>query len=89
VCYVFLFCDYFFQFYLLYGQICCDIFLTWFQIFHTPEGTLSTEQGVYVAESVSAKNTKQAKGRFRMYDDEDDVVHFNFFFFIAPFMIFS
>ncbi|XP_052734790.1 protein ILITYHIA [Vigna angularis] len=45
------------------------------QIFHTPEGTLSTEQGVYVAESVSAKNTKQAKGRFRMYDDEDEVDH--------------
>ncbi|CAJ1961186.1 unnamed protein product [Sphenostylis stenocarpa] len=43
------------------------------QIFHTPEGMLSTEQGVYVAESVSAKNTKQAKGRFRMYDDEDGV----------------
>ncbi|KAG4928965.1 hypothetical protein JHK85_055451 [Glycine max] len=41
------------------------------QIFHTPEGMLFTEQGVYVAESVTAKNTKQAKGRFRMYDDED------------------
>ncbi|TKY61324.1 Translational activator GCN1 [Spatholobus suberectus] len=45
------------------------------QIFHTPEGILSTEQGVYVAESVTAKNTKQAKGRFRMYDDEDGVDH--------------
>ncbi|KAK7332811.1 hypothetical protein VNO80_29566 [Phaseolus coccineus] len=45
------------------------------QIFHTPEGMLSTELGVYVAESVSAKNTKQAKGRFRMYDDEDDMDH--------------
>ncbi|KAK7397369.1 hypothetical protein VNO78_18538 [Psophocarpus tetragonolobus] len=45
------------------------------QIFHTPEGMLSTEQGVYVAESVAAKNTKQAKGRFRMYDDEDGVDH--------------
>ncbi|KAF7805246.1 protein ILITYHIA [Senna tora] len=41
------------------------------RIFHTPEGILSTEQGVYVAESVAAKNTKQAKGRFRMYDDQD------------------
>ncbi|KAJ1414656.1 TOG domain [Sesbania bispinosa] len=45
------------------------------QIFNTPEGMLSTEQGVYVAESVAAKNTKQAKGRFRMYDDEDDLDH--------------
>ncbi|XP_027348848.1 protein ILITYHIA isoform X2 [Abrus precatorius] len=44
------------------------------QIFHTPEGMLSTEQGVYVAESVTAKNTKQAKGRFRMYE-EDDMDH--------------
>ncbi|KAL2345847.1 hypothetical protein Fmac_007132 [Flemingia macrophylla] len=45
------------------------------QIFRTPEGMLSTEQGVYVAEAVTAKNTKQAKGRFRMYDDEDGVDH--------------
>jgi len=44
---------------------------------------LSTELGVYVAESVCAKNTKQAKGRFRMYDDEDDMVHFNFFLFLC------
>ncbi|KAE9616079.1 putative translational activator Gcn1 [Lupinus albus] len=45
------------------------------QIFHTPEGILSTEQGVYVAESVAVKNTKQAKGRFRMYDVEDGLEH--------------
>ncbi|KAJ1413831.1 Armadillo-type fold [Sesbania bispinosa] len=48
---------------------------SWVVIFNTPEGMLSTEQGVYVAESVAAKNTKQAKGRFRMYDDEDDLDH--------------
>lgn len=53
---------------------------TWFQIFHTPEGMLSTEQGVYIAESVTAKNTKQAKGRFRMYDDENGLVHLIFFY---------
>lgn len=35
---------------------------------------LSNEQGVYVAETVPTKNMKQAKGRFRMYDDEDDTV---------------
>lgn len=45
-----------------------------FQIFRTPDGMLSSEQGVYVAESVAAKNTKQAKGRFRMYEDQDDMV---------------
>ncbi|GLT74735.1 hypothetical protein SLA2020_465160 [Shorea laevis] len=31
------------------------------QIFRTPEGILSTEQGVYIAESIGAKNGKQAK----------------------------
>ncbi|XP_058216318.1 protein ILITYHIA isoform X2 [Rhododendron vialii] len=41
------------------------------QIFRTPEGMLSSEQGVYVAESVASKNTKQAKGRFRVYDDQE------------------
>ncbi|KAL4637781.1 hypothetical protein ACB092_03G100700 [Castanea dentata] len=42
-------------------------------VFHTPEGVLSNEQGVYVAESITAKNTKQAKGRFRMYEDQNDM----------------
>lgn len=35
---------------------------------------LSSEQGVYIAESVAAKNMKQAKGRFRVYEDDDDGV---------------
>ncbi|KAI3459061.1 hypothetical protein Pfo_015724 [Paulownia fortunei] len=43
------------------------------QIFRTPEGMLSTEQGVYVAESVVPKNVRQAKGRFRVYDNDDSV----------------
>ncbi|KAG6388178.1 hypothetical protein SASPL_153377 [Salvia splendens] len=43
------------------------------QIFRTPEGVLSTEQGVYIAESVASKNVKQAKGRFRIYDKDDDL----------------
>lgn len=51
-----------------------------FQIFHTPEGLLSSEQGVYIAESVAAKNMKQAKGRFRMYEDLDDTVSNSFFY---------
>ncbi|XP_057962817.1 protein ILITYHIA [Malania oleifera] len=45
------------------------------QIFHTPDGMLSSEQGVYVAESVAPKNTKQAKGRFRVYEEQDELNH--------------
>ncbi|PKA55682.1 hypothetical protein AXF42_Ash011974 [Apostasia shenzhenica] len=41
------------------------------KIFYTPKGMLSTEQGVYVAETVVTKNIKLAKGRYRLYDDED------------------
>uniref|UniRef100_A0A0E0D5U2 TOG domain-containing protein n=1 Tax=Oryza meridionalis TaxID=40149 RepID=A0A0E0D5U2_9ORYZ len=41
------------------------------KILYTPEGQLSTEQGIYVAEAVASKNTKLAKGRFRAYDDQD------------------
>ncbi|XP_008796399.2 protein ILITYHIA [Phoenix dactylifera] len=41
------------------------------KIFNTPEGQLSSEQGIYVAETVTAKNMKLAKGRFRVYDDQD------------------
>ncbi|KAL6545243.1 eIF-2-alpha kinase activator GCN1 [Orobanche gracilis] len=41
------------------------------QIFRTPEGMLSTEQGVYIPESVASKNVRQAKGRFRIYDNDD------------------
>ncbi|VFQ92643.1 unnamed protein product [Cuscuta campestris] len=43
------------------------------QIFRTPEGMLSTELGVFIAESVSAKNTKQPKGRFRAYESIDEL----------------
>ncbi|EFJ34482.1 hypothetical protein SELMODRAFT_230367 [Selaginella moellendorffii] len=39
------------------------------KIFNTPEGVLSTEGGVYVAEVVVDKNVKQAKGRFKMYNE--------------------
>ncbi|XP_078182456.1 putative protein kinase regulator ILITHYIA isoform X2 [Carex rostrata] len=42
------------------------------KIFYTPEGELSTEQGVYIAETIAAKNTRLAKGRFRMYGDQDE-----------------
>ncbi|CAL8159082.1 unnamed protein product [Prunus armeniaca] len=36
------------------------------------EGLLSSEQGAYIAESIAAKNMKQAKSRFRMYEDATD-----------------
>ncbi|KAK2994712.1 hypothetical protein RJ640_002518 [Escallonia rubra] len=45
------------------------------QIFRTPEGMLSSEQGVYVAESVAMNNTKQAKGRFRVYENNGSTDH--------------
>ncbi|GFZ14514.1 rho guanyl-nucleotide exchange factor 1 [Actinidia rufa] len=41
------------------------------------DGVLSSEQGVYIAESVASKNTKQAKGRFRVYDNHEDVDYVN------------
>ncbi|XP_063940401.1 protein ILITYHIA isoform X2 [Daucus carota subsp. sativus] len=41
------------------------------QIYLTPEGMLSTEQGVYIAELVTGNNQKQAKGRFRVYDNDN------------------
>lgn len=51
---------------------------------------LSSEQGVYVAESVASKNTRQAKGRFRMYEDHNDtvvIIHFHSFTFLLPFHV--
>lgn len=46
-----------------------------FQIFFTPEDCLSSDYGVYVAETVATKNTKLAKSRFRLYDDDESVKH--------------
>lgn len=47
------------------------------QIFRTPEGMLSTEQGVYIAESVASNNLKQAKGRFKTYENSDNMENGN------------
>lgn len=47
------------------------------QIFYTPEGMVSTEQGVYIAESVASNNMKQAKGRFRTYENSDSMENGN------------
>lgn len=46
------------------------------QIFQTPEGVLSSEQGLYVAEIVRDKNVRQARGRMKMYDDGLEDVSF-------------
>lgn len=51
------------------------------QIFYTAEGMLSSEQGVYVAETVVTKNAKLAKGRYRLYEDFDDSVRSDAFHF--------
>ncbi|XP_076949401.1 protein ILITYHIA-like isoform X2 [Bidens hawaiensis] len=47
------------------------------KIFNTPEGMLSTEQGVYIAVSVASNNLKQAKGRFKAYDNNDNMENEN------------
>ncbi|MQL85371.1 hypothetical protein Taro_017911, partial [Colocasia esculenta] len=52
-----------------------DTFLEFEQVFYTPEGVVSSEQGVYVAESVANRNIKLAKGRFKVYDDQDSPDH--------------
>ncbi|GAY56659.1 hypothetical protein CUMW_173570 [Citrus unshiu] len=52
-----------------------DTYVAFEKVFYTPEGMLSSEQGVYIAEIVAAKNTKQSKGRFRMYEEQDGVDH--------------
>lgn len=44
---------------------------------------LSSEQGVYVAETVVTKNAKLAKGRYRLYEDLDDSVRSDAFHFFC------
>ncbi|MCO5572014.1 hypothetical protein L7F22_025765 [Adiantum nelumboides] len=41
------------------------------KIYKTEPGTLSIEQGVYIAEVITDKNVKQARGRFKMYEDDE------------------
>ena len=41
------------------------------QIYNTPEGVLSSEEGVYVAALVRDKNVRLARGRMKMYDEEE------------------
>ncbi|CAH1454454.1 unnamed protein product [Lactuca virosa] len=47
------------------------------QIFRTPEGMLSTEQGVYIAQSVASNNLKQAKGHFKTFENNDNMENGN------------
>lgn len=44
---------------------------------------LSSEQGVYIAETVVTKNAKLAKGRYRLYEDLDDSVRSDAFHFFV------
>lgn len=39
---------------------------------------LSTEEGLYKAEVVQDKNRRGARGRFKMYDDDEDEVRWQF-----------
>lgn len=41
------------------------------QVFNTDEGILSSELGVYVAEAVMDRNVRGARGRFKMYGDDE------------------
>ncbi|KAG0555734.1 hypothetical protein KC19_11G000200 [Ceratodon purpureus] len=43
------------------------------KIFNTEEGMLSSELGVYVAEAVMDRNVRGARGRFKMYGDDEEV----------------
>uniref|UniRef100_A0A7N0VHG6 TOG domain-containing protein n=1 Tax=Kalanchoe fedtschenkoi TaxID=63787 RepID=A0A7N0VHG6_KALFE len=45
-------------------------------IFNTPEGKLSNEQGVYIAEAVTVKQTNQVKGR-HVHGDQNGRDHIN------------
>lgn len=40
---------------------------------------LSTEQGVYISEFVTGNNQKQAKGRFRVYENDNGSVNVSIF----------
>ena len=42
------------------------------QIYNTPDGVLSSEEGVYVAALVRDKNVRLARGRMKMYDDDEE-----------------
>lgn len=46
---------------------------------------LSTELGVYVAEAVMDKNVRSARGRFKMYGDDEVQSLLNFSFFSSEF----
>eukprot|EP00850_Spirogloea_muscicola_P013326 SM000090S24288 [mRNA] locus=s90:11304:31514:- [translate_table: standard] len=41
-------------------------------VYNTPDDTLSSDTGIYVAEVRQDRNIRQARGRFRMYDSVDE-----------------
>ena len=71
--------NYYFNFFLSWTILSCVMtVMHCFQIFYTDEGVLSIELGVYVAEAVMDKNVRGARGRFKMYGD-NEVVFCQFF----------
>ncbi|CAI9264873.1 unnamed protein product [Lactuca saligna] len=58
------------------GQIMVDVSHLC-QIFRTPEEMLSIEHGIYIAESVASNNLKQAIGRFKTYENNDNMENGN------------
>lgn len=65
-----LLCDWIVFFLFLY-QAVYILTLYSYQIFNTEEGVLSSELGVYRAETVTDKNVRGARGRFKMYGDDE------------------
>lgn len=55
----------------LYTWCHCVPGVPW-QVYQTPQGVLSSEDGVYVATVVKDKNVRQARGRMKLYGDLDD-----------------
>lgn len=50
---------------------------------------LSTEQGVYIAEFVTGNNQKQAKGRFRVYENDNGSVNVSIFVHVFHLLLLS
>lgn len=69
-CFKMLLCDWIVFFLFLY-QAVYILTLYSYQIFNTEEGVLSSELGVYRAETVTDKNVRGARGRFKMYGDDE------------------
>lgn len=59
------------------------------QVFNTDEGILSSELGVYVAEAVMDRNVRGARGRFKMYGDDEVIWTRNYISVVIWYCIFG